>query len=48
MRARFDGAPILPHRQGDGVDAVHHTLVVGDGSERIELGKAARFDDSVR
>src|SRR5258706_12469320 len=39
--ARLDRAKILTERDRSRVDTVHETLVVGDGSEWIELGKSA-------
>ena len=47
MRTRFDGAPIVPRRDRDRVDAVHNALVVRGGPVWIHLGKLGGNDDAI-
>ena len=47
MRCRFDGAPVIAGRNGDGVHAVHDALVMRGRSVRIDHGQVVGRDNAV-
>jgi hypothetical protein len=47
MRRRFDGAPVVARREGNGINAIHDALVVRSGAIRIDAGEFIREDDAV-
>jgi hypothetical protein len=45
MGSAFDGSPVLSGGEADSIDAVHDSLVVGDGSEGIFHGELVCFNN---
>ena len=47
MTACLDGAPVIAGSQRNGVDTVHHALVVRDRAVRVHRGEFVRDDDAI-